>query len=120
MFRRLALAILVLLALVANPVAAAAAQASCSVDGSKSIAGMAGNRAQQSKSDPCCNGSSKEHGQKACADACATICGAAIAISAAQVDGRSVPDKAILIAAIARATLAFNRNLLDPPPKSVA
>lgn len=120
MLRRCAFVILMILALVANPVTAAAAQASCSMTGSSSMAGMASSKTAHAATDPCCDRGSKEQGPKACADACANLCAVAAAVPTASVHQPAMATKTTLLPAITSMTLAFDRNLLDPPPKSNA
>lgn len=87
---RLVLAFLAVLALLANPVTAAASQAACSRDGSMAGMGMAASAhmdassAQKTAATPCCDHSG-QHGKKSdasCAQACAATCGVTVALTA--------------------------------------
>ena len=87
---RLVLAFLAVLALLANPVTAAASLAACLGDGS--MAGMAmaapahmdASGVQKSAADPCCDHSGQpgKKSDASCAQACATTCGVAVALAA--------------------------------------
>lgn len=86
--RRL-LVLFALLGLLYSPAAAAAAQRSC-VEAGAEMAGMmmaatAADHAAPSAPDPCCDHSKKTMDGKACAQACATMCGVTAALPTAYV-----------------------------------
>lgn len=84
------LVLLALLGLLISPAVAAAAQRSCAQAGPE-MAGMmmaaapASDQATADAPDPCCDHSQKSMDSKACAQACATMCGVTAALPSAAV-----------------------------------
>ncbi len=119
---RLLIAILAVLALIANPVtAAAAAQAACG-QGKPAIgidmAGMDHAAANSPVSDPCC-----DHGSKtklSCAQACAAECGVAAVLAMTSPGTPCTFVRTVLSPAHQMAPRPHEPSGLDRPPKSIA
>jgi hypothetical protein len=127
---RLLLALLAVLALLTNPVAAAAAQVACSHDdGSVAMSGMdmdampGMEQAGTGKGgDPCCD-QSGHHGQKrdmACVQACAAMCAVAVSLTAAADDVVFAPRPADVPSARIVSPHPYEPPGLKRPPKSIA
>jgi hypothetical protein len=124
---RLVLAFLAVMALLASPVIASAAQGACDQAGPTAMAGMAMATMDQtggktSGADPCC-GHADHHGQKgdsSCAQACATTCGVAVALTTSFDSAVFAPTPATLTPAPAVARVPYEPAGLRRPPKSIA
>jgi len=119
MMRRL-LVLLALLELLYSPAAAVAAQQTCA-DSGMPMAGMAAASSGDggATADPCCDHKSKAPDNKACAQACAVMCGVVGALPAAllfvppQIEGQPA----------AEASLPLKPHpppRADRPPRSIA
>ena len=126
---RLVLAFLAVVALLASPVTAAAAQAACDKAGSGTMAGMVMPStpsmdqpgAETSKGDPCCD-HADHHGKTrdaSCAQACATTCGVAIALTTSFDGALFAPRPAMLAPAPAVRPDPHEPAGLRRPPKSI-
>jgi len=94
------LVLFALLGLLLSPVAAAAAQRACAQAGPEMtgmmMAAPAGDPATSNAPDPCCDHSQKTMDGKACAQACATMCGVTAALPTAAVYVAPRPKLAVL------------------------
>lgn len=126
---RLLLALLAVLALLANPVTAAAAQVACTAQGDASAMsgmdmagtpGLSGAKVVGATSDPCCDHSGKSKtADLSCVQACATACAVMVAL----------PNPAVSVARYATAaavrpgSMASHASLtparLERPPRSM-
>ncbi len=99
---RLLLVLFALVGLLSSPAAAVAAQQTCA-DAGMPMAGMAGMGAEAGKADadakdPCCDHKPKAPDNKACAQACAVMCGVVAALPATaffvppQIKGATVAE----------------------------
>jgi hypothetical protein len=127
---RLVLAFLAVMALLASPVTAAAAQATCDQAGPMTMAGTAMPfmssmdqlRAKTTRADPCCD-PADNHGKKSdagCAQACAAICGVVAALTTSSDSLIFAPTPAILTPASAVSRHSHEPPGLRRPPKSIA
>lgn len=127
---RFVLALLAVMALHSGPVTAAAAQAACSHDGPMAMAGMemsampgmdqAG--AKNAGGDPCCDPTG-QHGQTtdmSCAQACATICGVAVALPSTVYGVEFTPMPAEVPSVRMVSSHPYEPPGLKRPPKSIA
>jgi hypothetical protein len=124
---RLVLAFLAVLALLINPVTAAASEAACLHDGSMEMAGMTmtaptAPEFQKSGADPCC-GHSGQHGKTSdasCAQACAATCGVAVALAAPAFGVMFAPLRVEAPLARTVPQHPYEPPGLKRPPKSMA
>jgi hypothetical protein len=127
---RLVLAFLAVTALLASPVTAAAAQATCDQAGPMAMAGpampsmssMDQPRAKTTRADPCCD-PADNHGKKSgerCAQSCAAICGVVAAMTPSSDSLVFAATPAILTPASAVSRHAHEPPGLRRPPKSIA
>jgi hypothetical protein len=120
---RLLLAILAVVAMLANPLAAAAAQASCVQDQTASMAGMdmsgpaAKTSASADQSMPCCDEKGAPHKSgRDCAQACIAMFAVAVVPDVAsplRVNAGTAPAQV----APTQSPHAYRPAGLDPPPK---
>jgi hypothetical protein len=126
---RLGLAFLSVMALLASPVTAAAAQATCDQAGSMAMARAAmpsissiDHPRAKTRADPCCDPAG-HHGKKSdagCAQACAAICGVVAALTPSSDSLIFAPTPAILTPASADSRQSHEPPGLRRPPKSIA
>ncbi|MCI3130908.1 hypothetical protein [Phenylobacterium aquaticum] len=120
--RRL-LVLFALLGLLYSPAAAAAAQRSC-VEAGAEMAGMvmaatAADHAAPNAPDPCCDHGKKAMDGKACAQACATMCGVTAALPTANVYVAPRP-KALVVAERVLPLKPRPPPRTERPPRSIA
>ena len=126
---RLLLALLSVLALLAAPITAAAAQASCSGDGRMAAGGMdmpamplMHVSGSATTGDPCCGRGGTDHQRrdKSCMQACAAMCSVALALEASC--SISAPTSARVLLNMPLTVLApgLQTSRLERPPKSMA
>jgi hypothetical protein len=124
---RVMLAILAVIGLLATPVTAAAVQAACDQAGPMAKSGMAILATDQpgamtSGSSPCCH-QAEHHSQKRdtnCAQACATSCSVAAALTTLSDGPLLASTPAILTPARAVSRDPYEPAGLRRPPKSIA
>lgn len=131
---RLLIALVAVLALLVNPVVAAAAMVACQdadavmtpMDQTGTVmAAMPGmakaDTVDQASSDPCCDHSkSNKMGGKPCAQACATTCAVLTALPLSSLGKTLFYARAPISTASFVWPPAFNPSGLDRPPKSMA
>ncbi|WP_068875191.1 MULTISPECIES: hypothetical protein [unclassified Phenylobacterium] len=120
--RRL-LILLALLGLLYSPAAAVAAQQAC-VEAGAEMTGMTmavttSDPTAPSAPDPCCDHSKETMDSKACAQACATMCGISAALPSADVHVAPQP-KAAVVADRVLPLKARPPPRTERPPKSIA
>ncbi len=128
----LVLTCLAVLALLTNPVAAAAAQAACAQPAPAAMAGMddasamamtpmAGAKHVQAQkaADPCCDQAGKHKPGKACAQICAISC-AVVASPATPLTASLVTTPVVNIPRPDSSGFAHDPSGLDRPPKFIA
>lgn len=121
--RRL-LVLLALLGLLYSPAAAVAAQRSCVEAGAEMMTGMlmaatAADHAAPNAPDPCCDHGKKAMDGKACAQACATMCGVTAALPTANVYVAPRP-KALVVAERVLPLKPRPPPRTERPPRSIA
>lgn len=121
---RFVLALLAALALAISPVAAAAAQAACHMNGA-AAPDMPGvpQAPHKTGTDPCCPPSSGKQGKQAdssCAQACAATCGVAVALSEPTFDIVFVSTPGAVPPARIEPVHPYKPPGLRRPPKSMA
>lgn len=126
---RFILALLAVIGLLASPVAAAAAQASCQEHGggqmmSMPMANMPGMvHADGQKGDPCCDpGKSSgqtKHDAASCLQACAVMCGVVAALPAGPMPLIASPDHSAPEPARLASLKRHEPSRLERPPKSI-
>jgi uncharacterized protein involved in copper resistance len=129
----LVLTCLAVLALLTNPVAAAAAQAACAQPAPAAMAGMDDASAMatmpmasmdhaqaQPMADPCCDHAAKHKPGKDCAQICAVGCAIAAALPATPHTASLVTTPVVNVARPESAARAFDPSGLDRPPKFIA
>ncbi|HEY2050482.1 MAG TPA: hypothetical protein VGH03_14150 [Caulobacteraceae bacterium] len=127
---RLLFMFLAVLGLLASPVTAAAAQASCGHHGPVASSGMempampghAHMTSFVAKGDPCCDPSGKSHktSHKNSARGCCAACADAMALPASLASGSPPPARAPLDIPVLTSTHGLEPAGLERPPKSIA
>jgi hypothetical protein len=123
---RILLALMAVLALVASPVTAAAAQAACGQTGPGGLmAGMRMPSADQGgaskAADPCCNyGGQHKQTANGCAQACATSCAVASALPSSSVSITRAFTRAPVTSARLVSVQGHEPSGPERPPKSMA
>jgi hypothetical protein len=126
---RLLLALLAVLALLANPVSAAAAQVACTAGGDASAMsrtdtagtpGMAHVGAGTASADPCCDHSGKSKtGDMSCVQACATACAVIVALPSPAVSVARYATAAVVRPASMAPPASQAPPRLERPPRSI-
>ena len=123
---RFLLALLAVMALLVNPVTAAAAQVACGHDGPAAMAGMdassmSGITRSDSRTravDPCCDPAGQHKTDtKSCAQSCAALCAVASAVPISVVGVTLIYTRAPLFAARPLAVPGFRPDGPERPPK---
>jgi uncharacterized protein involved in copper resistance len=126
---RFVLALLAVMALVVNPVTAAAAQVACVHDMQASIAGMdssamsgmAHANGHKTTANPCCDpGSQHKMSDKSCAQACAASCVVIAALPTSQVSIRLIYTRAAVPPLRQVSAKGYKPAGPERPPKSIA
>lgn len=126
---RFVLALLAVMGLLLSPAAAAAAQARCGDHGGQAMMqtamadmpGMA--KADSQKADPCCDPakdhSQTKHSKTDCAQACAAMCGIAVALPAAPPVLIARPERGAAPEARVASLKHHEPSRLERPPRSI-
>ncbi|MGI9169334.1 MAG: hypothetical protein ACR2FH_04050 [Caulobacteraceae bacterium] len=114
---RLLIALLAVLALISNPIAAAAAQAACDRAG-PAMAGMdtSGMASMNTTHEP---GQQHKKAAPSCAQSCATICGVAVALPSSPLRIKLARERTIVAARPDLAAHPHEPAGLERPPKSI-
>ncbi|MCI3132797.1 hypothetical protein [Phenylobacterium aquaticum] len=124
---RILLALLAVLALLANPVTAAAAQVACATQGDASagnsmadMPGMSDAKVAGANSNPCCDhsGTSKAAGLS-CVQACATACAVMVALPNPAVSVARYATAAVVRPASMTSRASQAPARLERPPRSI-
>lgn len=126
---RFVLALMAVLSLLASPVTAAAAQATCSGHADQTMAGMpmgdmtGMHQADGQKSDPCCDHSKDQgqpkHNDSDCVQACAAMCGVVAALPSTPAAPLPLVERGPPPAVMA-SLHPHEPSRLDRPPRSIA
>jgi hypothetical protein len=126
---RFVLALLAVMALLVNPVTAAAAQVACAHDmqagmvgmGSSAMPGMAHANGHRTAADPCCDpGSQHKMSDKSCAQACAASCAVIAALPTSQLSIRLTYTRTVVAPLRRVAAEGYQPAGPERPPKSIA
>lgn len=127
---RFLLALLAVVGLLASPVTAAAAQASCGHNGPMASSGMempatpghAHMTSSVGKGDPCCDPTGKSHktSHGNCTGACSAACAGVLALPASLTIGAPAPARAPLDLPVLTSAQGLDPPGLERPPKSIA
>jgi len=126
---RFVLALLAVLALLVNPVTAAAAQLACVHDmqasmmgmESSAMPGMAHADSHKTMGAPCCDpGNHHKMSDKSCAQACAASCAVIAALPVSQVSIRLIYTRAVVAPLRQVSVRGYKPAGPERPPKSIA